>query len=492
MHILSATASRSGLIMADGGQVLTAAELRHGAASLAGYLGSRGLRAGDRVVLSGPRGPETLVALYACWYGGFVAAPLEAGLPPDRIRGIFAECAPSAALAVGSRASQLLRRAGPVDVFVTTHPQEGEERWSTALVAPPRPAAGLSDDAVASLHFTSGSTGEAKGVPYTRGGIDVFIDFWSKTLDLGRSDRVVWAFPMAYAPSLIPLGAALAAGATVVPLAAAAASVGDLSRAALSSATVLLGVPALVASLLDRGDLNGSGLRAIVLAGEPVPAALARRLRGALPDARLINLYGTTECNGVATFEVTGPVDGSHLPAGRPLPFMSVRIVDDEGAEAPEGEVVVAGPTVMSGYWGDTHRASWRLIDGQRHYCTGDRGRCGPDGLLHLLGRGDGQLKIGGHRVELGAVEAACADVPGVDESAAVAVGPADAREVRLFVAGDVAVDDVAACLRRTLPAYAQPARIDRLEALPRGPRGKVDRGALRRLAEPSVGGVAS
>ena len=484
MEMLAAAAARTGVILGSADGDLTAAAFRLQVAGLAGHLAARGLSVGDRVVLSGPRCAETLVALYACWHGGFVAVPLEAGLPPARLRPIFEEARPAAAVAVGKRATVLLRSSGPVACFVNTEPLAGEDRLALALSAAPRPRAAVEDGAVGSLHFTSGSTGGARGVPYTRAGIDVFALYWVDAFGLTSDDCVVWAFPMAYAPSLIPLGSALVSGATIVPLAAAAASVPELARAALRRASVLLGVPSLVAALLDRGVLAGANLRAVALAGEPVSVAMVERLQEVLPGLRILNLYGATECNAISAYEVRGPVEGSHLPAGDPLPFMSVRIVDGDGAPCDDGEVVVAGPTVMDEYWGGVHGASWFKVDGVRHYRTGDRGRWSGDGQLHVLGRADRQVKIGGHRVELGPVEAAFAACAGVREAAVVATGEGEVRSLVAFLSGDVAPDVVLQDVRRGLPPYALPSRLVFLDALPRGVRGKVDLPALRRLAD--------
>ena len=102
---------------------------------------------------------------------------------------------------------------------------------------------------------------------------------------------------------------------------------------------------------------------------------------------------------------------------------------------------------------------------------------------MHLLGRADRQVKIGGHRVELGQVEAACAGVEGVRAAAAVATGEGTERRIIAFVVTALDVDDVARAVRRALPAWAAPSRFERLSALPTGPRGKVDLEALCALA---------
>jgi acyl-coenzyme A synthetase/AMP-(fatty) acid ligase len=479
---LIAAAGRSTVLESKTG-ALSGAEFVRQVASLAGFLGRAGLSPGDRVILSGPRCAESMVALYACWHGGFVAAPVEAGLPPSRLRPIFEECSPSAVVAIGRRASILLRGAGSVDCFVSTLPESGEHLLGDALAGEGVAPVQLPGDAIGSLHFTSGSTGGAKGVPYTREGIDVFAAFWVDTFELSSADRVAWAFPMAYAPSLIPLGSTVLSGARVVPLAAASASVGDRAVEALGGVSVVLGVPSLIDALLRLGALPVMGLRAVVLAGEPVAASLVLRLREGRPDLRIINLYGTTECNAISMHEVGGGVDQAQLPSGRPLPFMSVQIVDSDGVPCEDGEVVVAGPTVMTGYWGGVHRARWVELDGVPHYRTGDRGRWRADGELQLSGRADRQVKVGGHRVELGPVEAAIVGCVGVQSAAVVASGEAEHRSLVAFLVGTADVDSVRQELSRSLPLYAQPARWIGLEALPRGPRGKVDYAALSGLA---------
>ena len=246
-------------------------------------------------------------------------------------------------------------------------------------------------------------------------------------------------------------------------------------------------------------------LRLVIFGGEALdPAVLAGWLgRFGETRPRLVNMYGITETTVHATWRPLGSADlvtapSPASPIGRPLAHLQVHLLDRHGRLVPlgvAGEMHVGGTALARGYLGRPEldrralpaRRLRRRRPGARLYKTGDLARWRPDGELEFLGRADRQVKIRGHRVELGEVEAALAACPGVRAAAVVARERDGVRRLVAYVAyvGDVAEQtaaDLRTHLARTLPEPMLPAAIVRLEALPLTPNGKVDLRALAAL----------
>jgi acyl-coenzyme A synthetase/AMP-(fatty) acid ligase len=218
-----------------------------------------------------------------------------------------------------------------------------------------------------------------------------------------------------------------------------------------------------------------------------------------------VNLYGPTETNVCTWYEVPEPPgDGAPpIPIGRVIAGVRAVAVADDGSPAgpgETGELHVAGPTVMAGYWNDPERTAQVLVpaartgSGHPSYRTGDIVRVGDDGVFHYLGRRDNQVKSRGHRIELGEIEAAILAHPKVAECALVAV-PDDVVTHRLWACvvpdGGLEAADVTRQCRERLPRYMVPDHVELFEELPRTSTGKTDRQALHavlagRRTEPS------
>jgi acyl-coenzyme A synthetase/AMP-(fatty) acid ligase len=228
-------------------------------------------------------------------------------------------------------------------------------------------------------------------------------------------------------------------------------------------------------------DLEPGPLRAVLYAGEPYPVRQLRELRNRWPQVRFLNLYGPTETN-VCTFQevpVLPDDDYDQVPIGRACSGDRVWAERDDGREAgvgEEGELVVAGPTVMLGYWGHPPQAG-------RPYRTGDRVVLGADGAYRFLGRRDGMVKLRGHRIEIGEVEAALHAHPGIAEAAVTVEGEGlAARLVAWAVPGGAQVPDLLDVKRHcaaSLPRYMIVDVVRWVSELPRNQNGKVDRKRL-------------
>jgi acyl-coenzyme A synthetase/AMP-(fatty) acid ligase len=252
--------------------------------------------------------------------------------------------------------------------------------------------------------------------------------------------------------------------------------------------TVWYAVPSALMLMVDRGGLltePGLALRVIVFAGEPYPVKQLRCLREGLPGVRMFNWYGPTETNVCTGYEVTRitPDRGVPVPIGRAASGDRVWAVKDDGSDAgvgEQGELLVSGPTVSPGYWG-------REPHGERPYCTGDMVRLEPEGDYVYLGRRDHMVKIRGHRVEPGEVEAALLAHAEIRDAAVVAAGAGlDARLVAFLVVGREE-PPLLEIKRHCAGRLPRPMIVDRaifLRELPRTRNGKVDRLALQRAAD--------
>jgi amino acid adenylation domain-containing protein len=442
------------------GAVLTYGELRRRAERIAAALP---VGPGDRVAVRVDRGVDLVSLLLGIWRAGAVAVPLGAEHPPARTAHVVAD----------SGARLVVADAELADL----------------LAAPPRgplPAPPAATD-LAYLMYTSGSTGAPKGVAVPHGNLTNLLR--SVVAEPGiPSDAVLLSVTaLSFDISLLELLAPLVAGARVELLPAGQNRDGEAVAAALaaSGATLMQATPSMWQLLLDSGWPGSRTLRAFC-GGEPLTPALAEALLARVGE--LWNLYGPTETTIWSTVDRVRP--GEPVTVGRPVAATYCRVVDGRGRPLPTGavgELVIGGHGVAAGYWGRPELTATVFVDdplhpGNRVYRTGDLARYLPDGRLALLGRVDQQIKIRGHRVELGEIESVLTGQPGVRQ--AVVVRQPDADRLVAFVVGDDP-DPVRlrAELARHLPAVMVPAAFTVLPELPMTTNGKADRVALREAA---------
>ncbi|MEV0732761.1 amino acid adenylation domain-containing protein [Polymorphospora sp. NPDC050346] len=459
------------------GAVTTYAELDRAAAALAGRLRAAGAGPGTRVAVRLRRSPDLLAGLLAVLRTGAAYVPLDPDHPPARRAYVLDDTTPAVLLtAAGTADDPATHRPVVVHVDAPSGPATGPD----VLAADP--------DAVAYVVHTSGSTGRPKGVEVTHRSLAHLLDAMRAVLTSGPADG--WlalasaTFDMAKPELFLPL----VTGGRIV-LAA-----GDDTRdgAALLDLVRRHGVSHVHATPTTWRLLLDAGLAEPVVAlcgAEPLPPALARELRPRV--RRLFNLYGPTEATVWATVaELPDPVDA--VTIGRPLPGARAYVLDPLLRPAPvgvPGEIHIAGTGVARGY---LHRPGLTAArfrpdpygpPGSRLYATGDLGRWRPDGRLEFLGRIDRQVKVRGHRVEPGEIEATLDGHPDVHRSAVVL--RADDGRPRLvayveFRPGRQVTDaDLRRFLRETLPGWMVPEVVVPLAALPTTPNGKLDRAAL-------------
>ncbi|WP_018542832.1 non-ribosomal peptide synthetase [Streptomyces sp. MspMP-M5] len=449
---------------------LSYGELSDKALELAGHLHARGVRPGDVVAVTLPKGHDQILAVLGVLTAGAAYLPLGIDQPKARRERIHASA--------GIRLV-LTDITVPDDTEPLTAPLPG------------------SPDDLAYVIYTSGSTGEPKGVELTHAAAMNTIADLNDRYAVGRSDRILALSALDFDLSVYDIFGTLTAGGALVCVDESArrdaAHWAELSRT--HGVTLVNCAPALLDMLVTAADADGlPGLRLVLLGGDWVPLDLPGRTRSVAPDCRFVALGGTTETAIHSTVcEVTGeiPADWASIPYGTPLRNVRSRVVDPLGRDCPDwtpGELWIGGVGVARGYRGDAVRTAEKFVesDGVRWYRTGDLARYRPDGTLEFLGRADHQVKVRGVRIELGEIEAALAAAPGVRR--AVAVVGTD-RRLAAAVTGDAEPDRLRAHAAERLPAAMIPELLVVLDELPLTPNGKTDRKAVARtLAERAAG----
>jgi len=381
------------------------------------------------------------------------------------------------------------RADGPGHTLIDAAALKPADAWVEPDIAP---------DAIAYLLFTSGSTGEPKGVMVAHRNILRFLAVVKERYALVPEDRLSHVFEVTFDLSLFDLFASWTNGACLcVP--DARQRMLPASYVVACGLTVWFSVPSTALLMKDTRTLVPDAfpkLRASLFCGEALTMAVAEAWAAAAPNSVVDNLYGPTEltlaCTEYRMHEgSTGEAEGGIVPIGAPLPQMVVKVVDEALADvAPgeSGELIMAGPQVALGYWRDPARTAAAFVvppgESAVYYRTGDRVQRPVDsGPLLFLGRMDQQIKIRGFRVELGEVEAALRDEAEVDSAVAVGWPVTNAGGAEGIVAFiDDATVDLRALKRRLLtrlPRYMVPKKIRLIETFPLNANGKIDRKAL-------------
>ena len=511
--VLARAADRFGeaLAIEDGELRLSFRSLAVRVEAVAAAFIATGIRPGERVAIWGPNAASWIVAALGAQSAGAAIVPLNTRLKGreagDILRRSGARVLCHSGRFLGIDFPQLLRdECLPAlgSLLELDSPQwDGFLAAATAanLAEVPRRIAELSARDLADVMYTSGTTGQPKGVMSSHGQNVRVFSAWSGLVGLGPQDRYLIVNPFFHAFGY-KAGwlACLLTGATILPMAVFdAAEV--IRRIAADRITVLPGPPTLFQSMLahpalDRGST--ATLRLAVTGAASVPVSLIERMRDELGFRTIVTGYGLTESTG--TVSMCRPGDDPQTIAhscGTPLPGTEVRVVDDAGREVPrgsEGEIRVRGYNVMQGYLDDP-AATAAAIDAEGWLHTGDIGTMDDRGYLRITDRKKDMFIVGGFNCYPAEIESLISGHPAVAQVAIIGVaderlGEVAAAYIVLRPGARLGIDEFIAWCRDNMANYKVPRRVHFVDTLPTTASGKVQRYALRELA-PRTSGAA-
>ncbi len=486
--LFEATALRTpdAVALTDGIASLTYRELQALADNAASHLLSAGIGGGDMVGLWLPRGLPLLVMQLAIAKTGAAWLPLDADTPADRVWTCLEDAKAKGLISPAAMAAPLQSQLHSAGMTWWT-----PEQLAVDCQARTRTRSQPTDPAY--VIYTSGSTGKPKGIAISQGSICHFLRSENARLGVREGDRVYQGFSVAFDMSFEEIWISYLVGATLwVPTKDVSSDIENLPAALeRHGITVLHAVP----TLLGLFSRDVASLRIINLGGEMCPPALVERW--AKPGRQVFNTYGPTEATVSASLAELRA--GEPVTIGQPLPNYGLMVLDVEQTASlalvprgQTGELCITGPGVAAGYLGRPDLTAEKFLPNpwatgahdQRLYRTGDLACITPDGQVNCLGRTDDQVKIRGFRVELGEIESALCDQPGV-AAAAVVLRAEDGVDLLIaYLVGDAHfVADTTAlrhALAERLPGYMVPGHFEVLPAMPRLASGKIDRKQLK------------
>jgi amino acid adenylation domain-containing protein len=499
------------------GTRLTYAELEEASNRVAHALKEAGCRRGDRVGLLMPKSLEAIVATLGALKADAIYVPMDPASPAARQARVLEVSDCRFILAAGpvgqnlrdSLAAATLTqrpRIGWLDENVPSDTDPAPEFTLRDLAAYPAtaPAYANTDSDVAHILFTSGSTGIPKGVTITHASVAHLIRWALTYFGIVHTDRISQHPPLRFDVSTFDVFGTLRAGAELhlVPLELNLLPHKLAQFIREARLTQWFSVPS-VLNLMANFDVVGQddfpSLRRVLFAGEPLPTPTLIHWMRRLPHVQFTNLYGPTETTIVSSYYTLPrcPADEREpIPIGRACAGEELLILDGQlqpVAASEIGELYIRGVGLSPGYWRDPEktRAAFLPYSGgagprDRIYKTGDLARRGADGLFYYVGRADTQIKSRGYRIELGEIEAALHSLPGLRESAVVAI-QSEGFEGWLICCAYVPAPDSGVStksLRKALaglvPSYMLPARWMRYDVLPKNDNGKIDRPLLK------------
>lgn len=497
-----------GLALRHDGTSTTAAELERAAETLAAALADRGVGPGDRVGVQLQNVPEVVMLMLALWRRGAAAVLLNPMYAGDELRhlvtdsgavGLLVEAGRHeeiAALVEGSDVAWLLTvgegQAGPEQA---DSDQDPEHDLATILAAHKGRSAepvAADHDTVALLTYTSGTTGPPKGAMNTHGNLLAVGATSAAAMHLTPADRVLAVAPLFHITgAVIDLATPLLAGAAVVlpgrptPEGAARLIRDEGVTCTTGSITVFNGM-----DRLDLPEDTFASVRCLHSGGAPVPPATVERFEQR-HGVYIHNIYGMTETSSAVIAVPPGersPVDptSGSLSIGKALPGVELRIVDPDGRPLPAGEpgeLEIAGPAVVPGYWGKPEATAETFPEGRLR--TGDGAIIDAGGWVHIVDRLKDQINVSGYKVWPREVEDALLGHPAVHEAAVVGEpddysGERVVAHLTLAEGADVDADELIAFARERLARYKAPREVHLVEELPKTLTGKIQRRALR------------
>lgn len=489
-------------------------ELRYGElASISDRVRDRlrrmGVRPGDRVGLCLRKSADAVACLFGIMKAGAAYVPVDSTAPASRNAFIFQNCAVKAVVVEARVETALRQHFSQLDFTPHIIALDGAggglpltqalERLDAIDPAPTGPSTVPEPSDLAYILYTSGSTGQPKGVMLSHANAACFIDWCSDVFQPNEHDRFSSHAPFHFDLSILDLYVSLKHGATLVLVEEQLGK--DPVRLAPWIAekklTIWYSAPSILSLLGQFGKLEQhdySSLRLVLFAGEVFPIKYLKLLTTIWKYPKYFNLYGPTETNVCTYYDVPALIPESQtepLPIGKVCPYCKALVVDELGAEVSEGaegELCIAGDSVLQGYWNLPAKSANAFLPraDERWYRTGDIVRELPDGNYKFLGRRDRMIKKRGYRIELGEIEAGLYRHPVIKEAAVLAFPDDNGIPIKAFVStrngSRLSMIELKKFCSENLPLYMVPDFFSCLESLPKTSTDKIDYQRLKSL----------
>jgi len=496
-----------------GEEALTYQQLEQVTNRLARVLRASGCERGDRVCFAIPKSPAAIIAILGILKADCIHVPIDTASPAPRVAKVLKASDPRFVLGVDASAGlldelfsdEILRSSIRVGWLENSQPGQNFTpafTWSDLAghSSEPLDYQNTANDA-AHILFTSGSTGEPKGVVITHANVIHFVKWATRYFGMTASDRVSGHPPLHFDLATFDVFGAFASGAQLhlVPpeLSLLPNKLADFMRS--SELTQWFSVPS-VLNYMAKFDVvkfnDFPALKRLLWCGEVFPTPALAYWMERLPGVTFTNLYGPTEATIASSYYTVPncPQGNRPIPIGKACEGEELLVLDGNLRPVPPGDtgdLYIGGVGLSPGYWRNPEQTNLAFVTndaGQRIYRTGDLARMGEDGLVYFVGRADTQIKSRGYRIELGEIEVALSACNELKESAVVAI-PTDGFENNLICCAYVVQDSAhigASALRQkigaVLPGYMLPSRWMDFTQLPKNGNGKIDRKKLREL----------
>lgn len=496
------------------GRALTYGQLDELTNRFARLLKDAGCQKGDRVCFAIPKTPEAIIAILGILKADCIHVPLDTSSPAPRIAKLLQSSEPRYVLGVAASANLLgelfssndfrksirvgwMEAAAEGQNFTASFTLKDIDHYS----GEPVDCQNSSSDP-AHLLFTSGSTGEPKGVIITHANVLHFITWATRYFGILDSDRISCHPPLHFDLATFDIFGAFAVGAQLhlVPpeLNLLPNKLADFIRS--SKLTQWFSVPSLL-NYMAKFDVVSFNdfptLKRVLWCGEVFPTSALIYWMRRLPRAIFTNLYGPTEATIASSYYTVPacPAESTQpIPIGTACDGEELLVLDRELRAVPQGELgdlYIRGVGLSPGYWRDPEKTRSAFLsygEGDRIYRTGDLAKIGDDGLVYFVGRADTQIKSRGYRIELGEIEVVLNTFPELKECAVVAVAT-DGFENNLICCAYVVQDavqlsasEICQKLSKVLPPYMVPSRLRTFKQLPKNANGKIDRRKIEEL----------
>lgn len=469
----------SNIAIIDEAKEVTYHEAMEEVKRIATFLRKQGVKKGDRVAVIGNKNATTVEMIWACAYEGIVFVPIHPEYPDERRNYIISDS--KAVLTLDTECRECMEQIRNCDGMT-------EEVQVEA-------------DTEAYIIYTSGSTGNPKGVVITNAGVYNTLFDMNQRFHITSEDRIFNLSEFGFDLSIYDLFGSVLAGAAVVINKDVRDVAGIYRNLTEKQVTVWNSVPSIYSLILEYGakrDTEGIKLKKVFLSGDWISLDTYERSKAVFPDTELISLGGATEASIWSIYYRVNSMeeDWKSIPYGYPLANQQLYVMDGERRMLPvgvPGEIYIGGTGVAKGYTNPelTKKSFFESDTLGRIYKTGDAGVFSVDGYLNILGRIDNQVKINGYRIETQEIEQTIQREEMVENAFVEISQRGKAKRIFAFVCtkepAALTEDDISYLkeeLRKSLPVYMVPYHIEQLEKVPLNSNGKVDRKALKAMAD--------